>query len=131
MPTLRHLIEELGKISVDPDEVHIPGQLYDDLVGDAEDIAAESLKGSEDKDSQKQIRTAGAVYPPIVIDRMQYTITLLKKYVAAIGNAQSKGDTDLLTTTIEECKAALEITTTMLAAWVKQIEEDSSQAEEH
>jgi len=36
MPTLKHLIEELRKIDVDPDEVRIPGQLYDDLIDDAE-----------------------------------------------------------------------------------------------
>jgi hypothetical protein len=129
MPTLKHLLEELQKISVDPDEVHIPGQLYDDLVGDAEDITAESQKISEGEDNLNEIKTAGAVYPPIVIDRVQYTITLLKKYVSAIDNAQSKGDTQLLTTTIEECKQVLEITTTILAAWLKQIEEESSQAE--
>ena len=39
MPTLKHLLEELRRIEVDPDEVRIPGQLYDDLVDDAEDIA--------------------------------------------------------------------------------------------
>jgi len=42
MPTLRHLLEELQQIRVDPDEVRIPGQLYDDLVDDAEDIAEEN-----------------------------------------------------------------------------------------
>jgi hypothetical protein len=42
MPTLKHLIEELRKIDVDPDEVRIPGQLYDDLMDDAEDIAEEN-----------------------------------------------------------------------------------------
>jgi hypothetical protein len=42
MPTLKHLLEELRMISVDPDEVRIPGQLYDDLVDDAEDIAEEN-----------------------------------------------------------------------------------------
>jgi hypothetical protein len=42
MPTLKHLIEELRKIDVDPDEIRIPGQLYDDLVNDAEDIAEEN-----------------------------------------------------------------------------------------
>ena len=41
MPMLRHLIEELKKLSVDPDEVRIPGQLYDDLMEQAEDIADE------------------------------------------------------------------------------------------
>ena len=38
MPTLRHLLEELGIIKVDPDDVRIPGQLYDDLLAQAEDI---------------------------------------------------------------------------------------------
>jgi hypothetical protein len=42
MPTLRHLLEELRQIKVDPDDVRIPGQLYDDLVDDAEDIAEEN-----------------------------------------------------------------------------------------
>jgi hypothetical protein len=42
MPTLKHLLEELRMISVDPDEVRIPGQLYDDLVDEAEDIAEEN-----------------------------------------------------------------------------------------
>jgi hypothetical protein len=42
MPTLKHLLEELRNINVDPDEVHIPGQLYDDLVDEAEDIAEEN-----------------------------------------------------------------------------------------
>jgi hypothetical protein len=42
MPTLRHLLEELRQIKVDPEEVRIPGQLYDDLVDDAEDIADEN-----------------------------------------------------------------------------------------
>lgn len=41
MPTLKHLIEELRKLSVDPDELRIPGQLYDDLVEQGEDIADE------------------------------------------------------------------------------------------
>ena len=42
MPTLRHLLEELRNIKVDPDEVRTPGQLYDDLVDNAEDIAEEN-----------------------------------------------------------------------------------------
>jgi len=40
--TLTHLLEELKKINVDPDEVRIPGQLYDDLVDNAEDITEEN-----------------------------------------------------------------------------------------
>lgn len=48
MPTLKHLLEELRKISVDPDEVRIPGQLYDDLLDEAEDIAEENPTEEED-----------------------------------------------------------------------------------
>ena len=48
MPTLKHLLEELQKIDVDPGEVRIPGQLYDDLVDDAEDIAEENPTEGED-----------------------------------------------------------------------------------
>jgi hypothetical protein len=47
MPTLKYLIEELRKIDVDPDDVRIPGQLYDDLVDDAEDIAEEESTEEE------------------------------------------------------------------------------------
>jgi hypothetical protein len=38
MPTLKNLLEELRKIQVNPEEVRIPGQLYDALVDDAEDL---------------------------------------------------------------------------------------------
>ena len=37
MPTLKHLFEELQKLAVDPNEVRLPGKLYDDLVEQAED----------------------------------------------------------------------------------------------
>ncbi len=37
MPTLKHLFEELQKLAVNPDEVRLPGKLYDDLVEQAED----------------------------------------------------------------------------------------------
>lgn len=47
MPTLKHLIEELKKIKVDPDEVRVPGQLYDDLVEQAEDVLDEEEKEEE------------------------------------------------------------------------------------
>ena len=50
MPTLKHLLEELQKISVDPDEILIPGQLFDDLVDEAEDIAEENADGTEEED---------------------------------------------------------------------------------
>ena len=38
MPTLKHLLEELDKMTVDPDEIRVPGTLYDDLVAQAEDV---------------------------------------------------------------------------------------------
>jgi len=37
MPNLKHLLEELEELGVEPHRVHIPGQLYDNLVADAED----------------------------------------------------------------------------------------------
>jgi hypothetical protein len=48
VPTLKHLIEELRKLDVNPDEVRIPSQLYDDLVDDAEDIAEENPTDEDD-----------------------------------------------------------------------------------
>jgi hypothetical protein len=48
VPTLKHLLEELRSIKDDPDEVRIPGQLYDDLIDDAEDIAEEDSAEEED-----------------------------------------------------------------------------------
>jgi len=48
MPTLKHLLDELRNIKVDPDEIRIPGQLYDDLVDDAENIAEENPIEEED-----------------------------------------------------------------------------------
>ena len=41
MPTLKHLLEELKKLEVDPEEVRMPGRLYDDLVEQAEDTIEE------------------------------------------------------------------------------------------
>ena len=37
MPSLKHLFDELQKLRVDPDNIRIPGQLYDQIVADAED----------------------------------------------------------------------------------------------
>jgi hypothetical protein len=42
MPTLKHLLEELQNMRVGPDDIHIPGQLYDDFLDDAEDIAEQN-----------------------------------------------------------------------------------------
>ena len=38
MPSLKHLIEELQELDADPRDVHLPGQLYDDLLDQVEDI---------------------------------------------------------------------------------------------
>jgi len=37
MPSLKQLIEELEDINVKPEDVRIPGTLYDQLVEDAEE----------------------------------------------------------------------------------------------
>ncbi len=42
MPTLKHLIEELRRLRVDPDDIRVPGRLYDDFVEQAEDIIEEN-----------------------------------------------------------------------------------------
>ena len=41
MPNLKHLLEELQELGVEPNKVRIPGQLYDDMVADAEDSGDE------------------------------------------------------------------------------------------
>jgi len=41
MPTLKHLLEELKKLAVDPDKVRMPSTLYDELVEQAEDTTGE------------------------------------------------------------------------------------------
>ena len=37
MPNLKHLLDELQELGVEPKKIRIPGQLYDNLVADAED----------------------------------------------------------------------------------------------
>jgi len=41
MPSLKHLLEELGLLGVKPEDVGIPGQVYDDIVADAEEPSEE------------------------------------------------------------------------------------------
>ena len=41
MPTLKHLIEELQDLSVEPTEIRLPGQLYDELLEQVESVADE------------------------------------------------------------------------------------------
>ena len=37
MPNLKHLLDDLDELGVEPKEIRIPGQLYDNLVADAEE----------------------------------------------------------------------------------------------
>lgn len=37
MPNLKHLLDDLDEMGVEPEKVRIPGQLYDSLVADAEE----------------------------------------------------------------------------------------------
>jgi hypothetical protein len=47
MPTLKHLIEELKDMEVEPDEIRMPGVLYDDLVNQAEDVIEQNPDDEE------------------------------------------------------------------------------------
>ncbi len=42
MPNLKHLLEDLEEIGVEPTRVRIPGQLYDSMVADAEESTEEN-----------------------------------------------------------------------------------------
>ncbi|MFC1998136.1 hypothetical protein ACFLVR_00645 [Chloroflexota bacterium] len=42
MPNLKHLLDELRDMDVEPDTIRIPGQLYDDMVADAEESIEEN-----------------------------------------------------------------------------------------
>ena len=42
MPNLRHLLDELQEMDVDPRRVRIPSVVYDDLVEQSEEIADEA-----------------------------------------------------------------------------------------
>ena len=41
MPNLKHLLEELEDLGVEPKRIRIPGSLYDSLVADADDSGEE------------------------------------------------------------------------------------------
>ena len=42
MPNLKHLLDELLELDVSPQQVKLPGPLYDDLVSQAEDVEEEN-----------------------------------------------------------------------------------------
>ena len=48
MPTLKHLIDELRRLRVDPDDILVPAVLYDDFVEVAEEVEAEENPDDED-----------------------------------------------------------------------------------
>ena len=36
MPNLKHLLEDVEELGVEPQRIRVPGQLYDSMVADAE-----------------------------------------------------------------------------------------------
>lgn len=42
MPNLKHLLDELEELDVDPQQVKLPGSLFDELVSQAEDVDEEN-----------------------------------------------------------------------------------------
>ena len=42
MPNLKHLLDDLEELGVEPSTVRIPGQLYDSMVADAEESIEEN-----------------------------------------------------------------------------------------
>jgi hypothetical protein len=47
MPNLRHLLEDLEELGVEPRRIRIPGQLYDSMVADAEESVEENPEDEE------------------------------------------------------------------------------------
>ncbi|MBN2185939.1 MAG: hypothetical protein JW732_00585 [Dehalococcoidia bacterium] len=52
MPNLRHLLDDLEELGVEPQRIRIPGRLYDNMVADAEESIEEN---PEDEDSDNWI----------------------------------------------------------------------------
>jgi len=48
MPNLKHLLEELEELGVEPNKIRIPGTLYDDIVSDAEESSEEENPEEEE-----------------------------------------------------------------------------------
>ena len=47
MPNLKHLLEELEELGVEPQRIRIPGQLYDNMGADAEESIEENPEEDE------------------------------------------------------------------------------------
>ena len=48
MPNLRHLLDELEELGVEPERIRIPGQLYDHMMADAEESSEEDQEEEDD-----------------------------------------------------------------------------------
>ncbi|MFC1930035.1 hypothetical protein ACFLW6_04175 [Chloroflexota bacterium] len=47
MPNLKHLLEDLDELGIEPKQIRIPGQLYDNLVPDTEESSEEDPDDEE------------------------------------------------------------------------------------
>ena len=47
MPNLKHLLDDLEEMGIEPHKVRLPGQLYDNLVADAEDSSEQNPDDEE------------------------------------------------------------------------------------
>ena len=47
MPNLKHLLDNLEEIGVEPKRIRIPGQLYDNIVSDAEESSEDNPNEEE------------------------------------------------------------------------------------
>ena len=47
MPNLKHLLDDLEELGVEPKQIRIPGQLYDNMVADAEESSEENPEEDE------------------------------------------------------------------------------------
>lgn len=55
MPSLRHLLDELGKLNIEPDDVRLSGQLYDELLAQTAEADVEKAQcGSEGSESKEE-----------------------------------------------------------------------------
>ena len=48
MPSLKQLLAELRQMAIEPEDIRIPGQLYDSLIDQGEDLADEAENPTEE-----------------------------------------------------------------------------------
>jgi len=49
MPNLKHLLEELTSLDADPEDVWIPGQVFDDIVDSVDDAVEKNPKDEDEE----------------------------------------------------------------------------------